>query len=932
LITAHVMIANRPAPIPPEKEAMTIQIWGTFSVRDHLVPRAFITDVLLYDRLVIPTLPEGALEDEWPAAWNLAKQRALLRELGDLAIQIPWDMQLRRAWQQRVDNEFALDRGAASTDAVAMAVMDAGFFRDPQYYDRGDRIVRALLQEKMQAAWPRDVMEAVSAYPSFDAFAGEPNIDIRRLPPTVVFGWKFFFPGSEGLREEEDRRLLEQAIKLANDTDFIRMRANFHRWWRSVAESGMSAAAVRDDMEKRIAAYQKPIQGQGWKRTPTHSAIKVADAFRRLLGPIYDIFAGPAGFLGGAKMFDNGRLALAAGPDTAAIFYCARARLEWKAPPDIRRRKDLTGEKDVRDFDDLLGKPFGASSSDRTSSRTIDANILAERSIPQTHQKWWRRLRGTDAWRPEGKPEPLIDDPFGLGRVRPVPPKPSLRPEASSKLEPDPLHLEPEVSRTNPATPERVIDAHLLAPNFAPGQIASLTVTLRLPGSHVLGQFQGRMVAPLDDGPVTILLQAHGFTILSEPPPPIILVPDRDSAPAAFQLRIENVDDRWLHIIVTQAGRSVGELAINNFASVAVEERQLSVPMQQVREADLTLIVRSGEANAVVSSPRDRACLDFATIVGITPVATSFQAVLRDRLRALYDETANAQEIERELRIVGAELADCLSPQLKTYLRRPDVRTIMLRHDEDFEFPLELCYLDDESDPFFVGDRIATCRWYLGVTNPPDVISKQVGRVAFLRGGDDAAGPDEVMLKRLYPDRTTTFETANAVRERLFTVTDFDLIQFTGHCKVTEKGMGGLEMMDRRFLRIIDIGRLTAERAFTKAQPFVLLNACASAQPYVTLTARDSFAHRFIKANACAFIGTLWPVAGSVANDFAAAFHEALRTNTVGRALLSAKLAVVAKAAEAMAATPTPEIGAVARQVAARSYCLFSHPDLRLAA
>lgn len=79
-------------------------------------------------------------------------------------------------------------------------------------------------------------------------------------------------------------------------------------------------------------------------------------------------------------------------------------------------------------------------------------------------------------------------------------------------------------------------------------------------------------------------------------------------------------------------------------------------------------------------------------------------------------------------------------------------------------------------------------------------------------------------------------------------------------------------------------------------------------------------------------LGLFWPVAGSVANDFAAAFHEALRTNTVGRALLSAKLAVVAKAAEAMAATPTPEIGAVARQVAARSYCLFSHPDLRLAA
>ena len=67
-------------------------------------------------------------------------------------------------------------------------------------------------------------------------------------------------------------------------------------------------------------------------------------------------------------------------------------------------------------------------------------------------------------------------------------------------------------------------------------------------------------------------------------------------------------------------------------------------------------------------------------------------------------------------------------------------------------------------------------------------------------------------------------------------------------------------MEDGSFVRIIDIGQLVAERAFTKAQPFVLLNACASAQPYISGIDRDSFAHRFITSQACAFIGTLWPV------------------------------------------------------------------------
>ena len=73
------------------------------------------------------------------------------------------------------------------------------------------------------------------------------------------------------------------------------------------------------------------------------------------------------------------------------------------------------------------------------------------------------------------------------------------------------------------------------------------------------------------------------------------------------------------------------------------------------------------------------------------------------------------------------------------------------------------------------------------------------------------------------------------------------------------------------------------------------------------------------------------PVAGPVANDFAAAFHLALREKTVAGALLSAKLTIVEQAKNAKEAGD-PTILAIARQVAARGYCLFAHPDLRLAA
>jgi hypothetical protein len=35
-----------------------------------------------------------------------------------------------------------------------------------------------------------------------------------------------------------------------------------------------------------------------------------------------------------------------------------------------------------------------------------------------------------------------------------------------------------------------------------------------------------------------------------------------------------------------------------------------------------------------------------------------------------------------------------------TLLWRTDIRSVMLRHEDDFDFPFELCYLDDPSDPF----------------------------------------------------------------------------------------------------------------------------------------------------------------------------------------------------------------------------------------
>ncbi|HEX2746014.1 MAG TPA: hypothetical protein VHN16_16650 [Streptosporangiaceae bacterium] len=52
---------------------MTRQIWGCYSVADHLERRAFVADLLLYDRLVVPT-PSADDLDRWDKQWDPALQ------------------------------------------------------------------------------------------------------------------------------------------------------------------------------------------------------------------------------------------------------------------------------------------------------------------------------------------------------------------------------------------------------------------------------------------------------------------------------------------------------------------------------------------------------------------------------------------------------------------------------------------------------------------------------------------------------------------------------------------------------------------------------------------------------------------------------------------------------------------------------------------
>ena len=80
---------------------MAEQLWGTYSVADHKQPYAFIADLILYDRLVVPVPPSND-PAEWKrwedAKWRPERQQLLLKELGDYVKRVQWTPELRAKW------------------------------------------------------------------------------------------------------------------------------------------------------------------------------------------------------------------------------------------------------------------------------------------------------------------------------------------------------------------------------------------------------------------------------------------------------------------------------------------------------------------------------------------------------------------------------------------------------------------------------------------------------------------------------------------------------------------------------------------------------------------------------------------------------------------------------------------------------------------
>jgi hypothetical protein len=258
------------------------QLWGTFSPADHLRKRAFVADVLIYDRLVVPVPAEddADLWHKWERRWNPTRQAEFLdvidAEVPGLLYRVPWTAVHDANWRAHAEGEQRLALAQyASSDVAGIQEAKAA---DPdsvgQYAERRYLVdfVNPRRDLELRGAVPPGELEVVTAYGSHHLFSRDVPVEIGSeadsdLTLLSAFAWPLVVPSNS---RRSDADLLKEALELAQRYEARDYRLAFHRW-RRTQPSGTTPSEARKELEEVIARY-----GDAMRRARKHTRLRIA--------------------------------------------------------------------------------------------------------------------------------------------------------------------------------------------------------------------------------------------------------------------------------------------------------------------------------------------------------------------------------------------------------------------------------------------------------------------------------------------------------------------------------------------------------------------------------------------------------------------------------------------------------------------------------
>lgn len=203
------------------------ELWATYSVKDHRLPRAFVADVMLYDRLVIPIPPrEGKEHDrEWKRwesrCWNPALQQKLLTCMkeavpagqGPVVEEVEWDEEHRGQWKERM---VAAKKGRPYIRDVAFQETRNVLIGNTPTYTWGVAAIGVAFQS----------LDDLKRELGFKRQPGQ----LKTLPSgalAAVIGQEFFVVDDPVWSHED---LLKATIEIATDSRYRGTRAALTNW------------------------------------------------------------------------------------------------------------------------------------------------------------------------------------------------------------------------------------------------------------------------------------------------------------------------------------------------------------------------------------------------------------------------------------------------------------------------------------------------------------------------------------------------------------------------------------------------------------------------------------------------------------------------------------------------------------------------------
>lgn len=229
---------------------MAIERWGSLSVRDHLDLDALITNILLYDRLVIP-VPDGMDElARWKEAkWDPIRQREIIAKLGTLAVTRKWDTVRQEKYRE-------LELGYGLNEDVQVVIHEV---RKALPY----HLTRVVLAQEETFDLPDEVSDAtiVAGYNSeaefrkdcvigsVEAVKGKKDAESQLA---VVFHNEVFVPAKDDLEAA-----LQKVVDLSFKKDYRTKRQEYYEWQRQFASAEAKPEVAVKEMGLLVKEYNE---------------------------------------------------------------------------------------------------------------------------------------------------------------------------------------------------------------------------------------------------------------------------------------------------------------------------------------------------------------------------------------------------------------------------------------------------------------------------------------------------------------------------------------------------------------------------------------------------------------------------------------------------------------------------------------------------